>query len=320
MKKILLMMLSAVSMSAVALPAAAIVLTPEAGVNVSSSYAKVIGGKVVYDKSPTAYSSSGFNKIMEAYGLVLKPEAVGGVPTSYAKVVGGKVVFNEIPVAYEPVGYHSIFTSYGLQLSPEDAAAAKLGSVDYADVVGKQIVFVTTPTAYDGEGFALILSAYKMAAAVTTSSGSTSKQNTVVVDSDGDGVADADDACPDTPVGAKVDSRGCWVLNIDYLFDFDKSMVKVQYYPFLDELAVVMKNNPAMKVEIQGHTDSIGTNAYNQGLSMRRAKAIRAYLAKKVRDPSLLTAVGFGEEKPAYSNDTKEGQANNRRVELHPIK
>jgi outer membrane protein OmpA-like peptidoglycan-associated protein len=324
MKKILLMMLSAVSIATVAMPAAAIVLTPEAGVNVTSSYAKVIGGKVVYDKSPTAYSSSGFNKILEAYGLVLKPEAVGGVPTSYANVVGGKVVFNEIPVAYEPVGYHSIFTSYGLQLSPEDAAAAKLGSVDYADVVDGKIVFVAIPTAYDGEGFALILSAYKMPATVTATSvvtsGATSKQTTSFVDSDGDGVADADDACPDTPVGARVDSRGCWVLNIDYLFDFDKSMVKVQYYPFLDELAVVMKNNPAMRVEIQGHTDSTGTNAYNQRLSERRAKAIRAYLAKKVSDPSLLTAVGFGEEKPAYSNDSSEGRANNRRVELHPKK
>jgi OOP family OmpA-OmpF porin len=324
MKKILLMMLSAVSITAVALPAAAIVLTPEAGVNVSSSYARVVGGKVVYDKSPTAYSSSSFNKIMEAYGLALKPDAVGGVPTSYANVVGGKVVFNEIPIAYEPAGYHSIFTSYGLQLSPENAAAAKLGSVDYADVVDGKIVFVAIPTAYDGEGFALILSAYEMAMAATTSSvstsGVTSKQDTGIVDSDGDGVADADDACPDTPVGARVDSRGCWVLNIDYLFDFDKSMVKVQYYPFLDELAVVMKNNPAMKVEIQGHTDSVGTNVYNQGLSMRRAKAIRAYLAKQVSDPSLLTAVGFGEEKPAYSNDTSEGQAKNRRVELHPKK
>jgi len=81
-----------------------------------------------------------------------------------------------------------------------------------------------------------------------------------------------------------------------------------------------MKSYPETKAAIEGHTDSVGTNVYNQALSMRRAKAIRAYLAKQVSDPSLLTAVGFGEEKPAYSNDTSEGQAKNRRVELHPKK
>ncbi|HBG19333.1 MAG TPA: hypothetical protein DDY32_08680 [Desulfobulbaceae bacterium] len=323
MKKLQIMILNAVSIAVLAMPASAIVLTPEAGVNVTSSYAKVVGGKVVYEKSPTAYSSASFNKILEAYGLRLNKEAVGGVPTSYAQVGGDKVVYNEIPIAYEPVAYHSIFTSYGLQLTPENAAKANLGAVDYADVVDGKIVFVKIPTAYDGEGFATILSAYTLATEVATAtatvSGVATKQVTQVVDSDQDGVADADDACPGTPLGAKVDSRGCWTLNTDYLFDFDKSVVKVQYYPYLDELVDVLKKNPGLKVEIQGHTDSTGTNIYNQGLSKRRAMAVFSYITKKGIAASHLSTVGFGEEKPAYSNDTSEGQAKNRRVELNPI-
>lgn len=318
MKKLLLMLLTAASLAAFTMPAAAVVLKPEAGAggNIPSAYATVSGGKVVYDKSPTAFSSVSFDKILQAYGLTLKPEAVTGVPTSYAKVSGGKIIFNDTPIAYEPVAYHSIFTAYGLQLSPEEVKA-KLGAVDYAKVVDGKIVFGKNCVAYSGEGFAEILAAYNLPSTVATaSSGSVS---TVVVDTDNDGVPDADDACPGTPRGAKVDKRGCWALNTDYLFDFDKSVVKAQYYPYLDELLPVLKNNPTLRVEIQGHADSTGTNNYNKALSERRAKAVRNYLTKKGVDASRLTAVGFGEEKPAYSNDTSEGQTKNRRVELKPI-
>lgn len=322
MKKNLLMFLTAASLTAFAMPAAAIVLAPEAGGKVPSVYATVTGGKIVYDKSPTAFSSSTFNKVLEAYGLSLKPGAIGGVPTSYAKVIDGKVVVNENTIAYEPVGYHSIFTSYGLQLSPEDVKA-KLKGAHYADVVDGKIVFVQGTIAYSGEGIAAILAAYNISSTVAETSSSTSgiasKQVTQFVDTDQDGVQDSDDACPGTPLGAKVDARGCWTLNTDYLFDFDKSVVKVQYYPYLDELVPVMNRNPGLRVEIQGHADSTGTNRYNQALSERRAKAVRTYLTKKSVDAPRLTAVGFGEERPAYSNDTSEGRSKNRRVELKPI-
>ena len=319
MKKLLLMFLTAASLAAFTMPAGAVVLTPEAGRNVSSTYATVVGGKVVYDKSPTAYCSVTFNRVLEAYGLVLKPEAVAGVPTSYAKVVDGKVVFNDTPIAYEPIAYHSIFTAYGLQLSAEQVKA-KLGAVDYAKVIDGKIVFTKVCVAYSGEGFAEILLAYTLPSTVSTTQVSTSKKIVEIIDTDKDGVPDTDDACPGTPLGAKVDKRGCWTLNTDYLFDFDKSVVKVQYYPFLDELVPVLKNNPALRVEIQGHTDSTGTDVYNQSLSERRAKAVVAYLTKKKGiDASRLTAIGFGEKNPIYSNATREGRAKNRRVELNPI-
>lgn len=321
MNKFLLMFLTAASLAAFTMPAAAVVLTPEAGarVNFPSAFATVTEGKVVYDKSPTAFCSVSFNIILTAYGGTLKPDAVAGVPTSYAKVIDDKVVFNDTPIAYEPVAYHSIFTAYGFQLSPEDVKA-KLGAVDYAKVIDGKIVFTKVCVAYSGEGLAEILLAYTLPATVPVATVSTLTQNTQqFIDTDGDGVQDADDACPGTPLGAKVDERGCWTLNTDYLFDFDKSVVKVQYYPYLDELLPVMTKNPDLKVEIQGHADSTGTNIYNKALSERRAKAVRTYLTKKNVGASRLTSVGFGEENPAYSNDTSDGRAKNRRVELKPI-
>lgn len=137
-------------------------------------------------------------------------------------------------------------------------------------------------------------------------------------DSDGDGVNDADDRCPNTPRGANVNSQGCWILG-GILFDFDQSNIKSQYYSDVDEVATILANNPSLKVEIQGHTDTVGRDAYNMRLSERRAEAVMGYLVNKGIDSSRLSAVGFGESMPTVSNDTPEGRAQNRRVELKPI-
>lgn len=291
MKKLVLTILTAASFTAFAMSAGAVVLPSDA--KVASSYATVVGGKVVYEKSPTAFCSITFDQILKAYGGALKPEAVSGVPTSYAKVSDGKVVLNDTSVAYEPVAYHSIFTAYGFQLSPEEVKA-KLGAVDYAKVVDGKIVFGKNCVAYSGEGFAEILAAYNLpvvAAAAPTPA----------------------------PAAAKKAEKKVWKLNADTLFDFDKAVVKAQYYPLLDEIADALKNEPALKAEIHGHTDSVGTNAYNQTLSVKRANAVLTYLTKKGVAASRLTAIGFGETKPEASNKTKEGRAQNRRVEVHPL-
>jgi outer membrane protein OmpA-like peptidoglycan-associated protein len=81
-----------------------------------------------------------------------------------------------------------------------------------------------------------------------------------------------------------------------------------------------MKNNPDLKVEIDGHTDSTGTAAYNMMLSEKRAKAVKEFMVTRGIDPKRLTTKGFGITKPAASNDTKEGRAKNRRVEFTPVK
>ena len=138
------------------------------------------------------------------------------------------------------------------------------------------------------------------------------------LDSDKDGVIDLDDKCPGTPVGAVVDERGCWVVK-DLRFDFNKSEIKPEYYKTLDDVIIVLKNNPAMRVEIQGHTDSKGTDDYNQKLSERRAKAVVDLLSRSGIEKSRLSYKGYGEAKPAATNDTEEGRAKNRRVEIDPI-
>jgi OmpA-OmpF porin, OOP family len=139
----------------------------------------------------------------------------------------------------------------------------------------------------------------------------------VCVDSDGDGVCDDVDKCPGTPKGAKVNKFGCWVL-ADVLFDFDKYNIKPQYYRFLDEAARVFEMNPGLNVQIQGNTDNIGTAKYNMKLSLRRANSVMKYLVNKGVAQSRLTIRGFGFSRPVATNDTEEGRALNRRVELTP--
>mgnify|MGYP000980924485 FL=1 len=99
MKKIIIMVMCLAVALAMALPAAAIELSPDAA-NIPSIYASVTDGQIVYKNSPTAYSSETFNAILAAYGLELTPEAAANVPASYAQVVDGNVVFNNKSMAY----------------------------------------------------------------------------------------------------------------------------------------------------------------------------------------------------------------------------
>jgi len=134
-----------------------------------------------------------------------------------------------------------------------------------------------------------------------------------VLDDDGDGVNNCNDKCPDTPKGAIVDKHGCWAYH-GVFFDFDKDTIKPKFEPLLKNAAEVMEINPGLTVEIQGHTDSMGTEEYNQKLSERRAKAVKNALINRGVNGSRMSTVGFGEAKPAESNETEEGRAFNRRV------
>jgi outer membrane protein OmpA-like peptidoglycan-associated protein len=313
MKHLYRLILCAALLAAFSLPAAAIELMPETAGAVPSVYAAVRDGNIVYERGATAYSPSTFNKILMAYGLALTPEAVANVPMSYAKTSGDNIFFPNTSTAYEPAAYHSIFTAYGLVLSPEEVSA-KLGAINYAKVVNDTIVFASGSTAYGPGELALILSTYYLPPPPTAVPAASAP----VADEDKDGVADAQDKCPGTPAGASIDDRGCWVLSADYLFDFDKAAINSQYYPYLDDVVVVLNQNSTLRLEVQGHTDSVGPNDYNQGLSERRAQAVHAYFVDKGIPSSRVTSVGFGEERPTASNDTDEGRAKNRRVELDP--
>jgi OOP family OmpA-OmpF porin len=138
-----------------------------------------------------------------------------------------------------------------------------------------------------------------------------------IMDSDGDGVLDNADICPGTPRGAKVDSQGCWTLR-NVKFDTSKWDIKPQFQPLLDEVVEVLEKNPSLTVQVQGHTDSRGTAKYNQGLSENRAKAVAQYLTNKGISKQRLNPMGLGLSNPVASNQTPEGRARNRRVQLKP--
>ncbi len=136
-------------------------------------------------------------------------------------------------------------------------------------------------------------------------------------DSDKDGVYDDEDQCPGTPLGAKVNSVGCWVLD-NIMFDFNKAVIKSEAYSQLDNIAAILGKNPIMSVELQGHCDNIGGADYNMDLSMKRAHAVKNYLVGKGILKNRIATEGFGFTKPVALNGTETGRALNRRVEIHP--
>ena len=139
------------------------------------------------------------------------------------------------------------------------------------------------------------------------------------IDSDGDGVPDYLDKCPDTPRELKVDKDGCPIkvtVNLNVLFDFDKADVKPRYHDEIKRLADYMIKYPWERGVLEGHTCSIGTEEYNQRLSQRRVDSIKAYLVEKFGvEADRLQAVGYGESRPIASNATEEGRQLNRRVQ-----
>lgn len=142
------------------------------------------------------------------------------------------------------------------------------------------------------------------------------------LDSDGDGVIDDEDLCPGTPAGVKVNSKGCELLTkerqeerLQVNFATDSSEVQSGDMAEIERVAIFMRKYPEVSTQIEGHTDSDGSDAYNEALSQRRADAVREVLTQRFGvEASRLTSVGYGESKPIASNSTREGKAQNRRV------
>ena len=141
-------------------------------------------------------------------------------------------------------------------------------------------------------------------------------------DSDGDGVFDVDDKCPGTPAGSAVDAKGCPVpvqkthsLTLDIEFASGRATIRPGFRGTLEKAAQFIKEHPDGKVVVEGHTDSIGSAAYNLRLSQERAESVRNYLIDNFQvDPNKITAKGYGEIIPVADNSTQEGRQKNRRV------
>lgn len=140
------------------------------------------------------------------------------------------------------------------------------------------------------------------------------------MDNDGDGVLNAFDQCPDTPAGAKVDRTGCSEIGqplavlMGVNFTFDSSAILPESRFKLANAVEVMSSHPKMKVQIVGHTDSVGSDEYNKALSLRRATAVRDYLVSQGVNESRMTVDGKGESEPVAPNTTDAERMKNRRV------
>ncbi|WP_273452262.1 OmpA family protein, partial [Nevskia ramosa] len=134
------------------------------------------------------------------------------------------------------------------------------------------------------------------------------------------GVPDNLDKCPGTPKGFKVDRDGCIIEQKVTLrsinFEFNKDRLTDPSKLSLNEVATALNAQSALSVQVGGYTDSLGSDAYNQKLSQRRADAVRVYLISQGVPSGQLTAKGFGEANPVGDNATEEGRTENRRVEF----
>ncbi len=137
-------------------------------------------------------------------------------------------------------------------------------------------------------------------------------------DSDGDGVPDSRDDCPGTPAGTSVDMHGCpEIPNLEGVhFEFGKAALTAQARNILEQAAAIVERNPHVRVEAVGHTDSVGSDGYNQRLSQQRADAARDFLVAQGVARSRTTARGMGESAPVADNASSDGRRMNRRVEL----
>ena len=119
---------------------------------------------------------------------------------------------------------------------------------------------------------------------------------------------------PPAPAPAPAVSKKIVLRGVN--FDFDKSNIRADAAPILKEAAGILKENANLKVSVEGHTDAKGTDDYNLKLSLRRAAAVKAFLVKEGVAEGRLSTRGLGESQPVASNDTDDGRAQNRRVEL----
>ncbi|MDH3329661.1 MAG: OmpA family protein, partial [Desulfobulbaceae bacterium] len=142
-------------------------------------------------------------------------------------------------------------------------------------------------------------------------------------DSDGDGLADRLDLCPDSPGNAAVNEFGCRpdkpIILAGVVFESGTAELSQSAEASLNKTVRILQHYPGKRFEIGGHTDSIGDPGWNLTVSLKRAESVKEYLLSKGIEKGRLEANGYGADYPVADNETSAGRAANRRVELKII-
>ncbi len=287
-------------------------------VNVSEKETELFYGMERYS---TAKLKAGFDKITEAGGPSPLFKAIDAAVDDFAKYKNGSKAV--------------VFISDGLDLPGNIIASAKNLKKTYPNICFYPILVGQAP---EGEALMKEIAAigkcgfYSTGDQLLTTAGMATfvekaflnrkagvPKMTIKTDSDMDGVYDDVDQCPDTPKGVMVNAVGCGIL-ANVLFGYNEDTVRTEAYPKLNNVVDLIGKNFGMKLILEGHCDSRGSAAYNDALSLRRANAVKEYLISKGVRESRIEVKGFGESKPVASNNTDEGRAQNRRVEVNAQK
>lgn len=208
--------------------------------------------------------------------------------------------------------------------APDCAAAAAVAIRE--ETTPQEVVAAAAPTDTDGDGIeddadrcAATPAAVEVGADGCPSAVAATGAD---ADADSDAVPDRDDRCPGTPRGVRADGSGCPIEGQTLLtltgvqFDHEDSTIRADFAPVLDQAVRLLLENRRVNVEVEGHTDDRGIDAYNLYLSQLRADTVRRYLIDHGVDAERLKAIGRGETQPVAPNDTVEGRSKNRRVEF----
>ena len=232
----------------------------------------------------------------------------------------------------------------GYQLNGNDRYSYAYGGLEFALGSGKQLAFFSPTAATYEEALAAKNAENALKSDLDAQKAENARLrsdlNGLLTDSDGDGVADKLDKCPNTPAGTVVDGSGCPLImpkpqiiketkvivteadrkvvadaiaNLE--FDLNKATIRSTSYATLNRVAdLLVEKNFSLK--LAGHTDATGSDALNMRLSKDRAESVKAYLVSKGANASRIEAMGYGETQPISTNTTPEGRQENRRVEF----
>ncbi|NOQ36705.1 MAG: OmpA family protein [Methylococcaceae bacterium] len=292
----------------------------------SFGYGKCVslGGYSTLNQAVQSYSKSAFNSAIESLAC-----ASGGSPMDKA------IATTQADLTANSGNTALIIFSDGHDLDGSPVASATALKARYGDKLCIYTVWVGNPDEVEGRrtllnvsnkgacGFSALASDIASPEGMAKFVEQVFFKRVALVASEGDadldGVLDSKDQCPQTPLGATVNVQGCWIIKGIH-FDTARHNIKSKYHHLLNNAATVLKRNPGLTIEVQGHTDNVGSDKYNLGLSERRANAVKHYLGHKAGKSASLTSKGYGETKPVVTNETAEGRAINRRVQLEVIK